>query len=84
MSSQVVGSSLASLGAFIFFYYSTWIFITVIPIQPFISSTHWLQDFFIDREWAIRIPQYLLLAGLSLLALLAAMALACTRKQKSA
>lgn len=84
MSSQLVGTGIAGLGAIIFFYYSTWIFITVTHIQPFISNTHWIQNFFIDRVWAIIIPQFLLLSGLTLITLLALLTLLCSRKAKVA
>ena len=84
MSSKTVGSGLASLGAFIFFYYSTWVFVTVISNQPFIHSEHWLNAYFLDRRWAVRIPQILLVVGVSLLLSLLVVTLLCSKKEKKA
>ncbi|OMJ74722.1 hypothetical protein SteCoe_26300 [Stentor coeruleus] len=78
MSSNTVGSGIASLGALIFFYYSTWIFII-----PFIDSSHWLHAYFLDKIWAVRIPQILLVLGLGMISSLLLIATVCSKKQKT-
>lgn len=84
MSSQNVGSGLASFGAFVFFYYSAWIFVVVIIIQPFLDRNHWVQDLFLDKIWAVRIPQILMLIGILVLISAIGITFICKRKEKVA
>ncbi|OMJ71283.1 hypothetical protein SteCoe_30544 [Stentor coeruleus] len=79
MSSKTVGNGLASLGVFIFLYYSTWIFIV-----PFADSSHWVHGYFIDKVWAVRIPQALLAVGLFGILMLVLAVTICSKKQKIA
>ncbi|ODQ81570.1 hypothetical protein BABINDRAFT_22307, partial [Babjeviella inositovora NRRL Y-12698] len=55
---SLVGLAMLGAATFVFAYYTTWTF-----ILPFVSETHFLNLFFLPREWAIRIPVFLLLVA---------------------
>jgi dolichol phosphate-mannose biosynthesis regulatory protein len=83
MSSKALGSGLASLSAFIFLYYTVWVFITVRNIQPFVNPDHWIQEFFLDRRWAVRIPQILLLLVMVTVTALSLATTCCEKRKKT-
>lgn len=63
--------------AFVFIYYTTWalllarfslhteIFVNLTSIQPFFDASSPIHDLFPPREWAIRLPAFLLVVGLT-------------------
>ena len=62
MSDKLVGSLLLLIAASVFSYYSVWIFVI-----PFLDEAHLLKQFFLDWEWAIRIPILLLVVGVTVI-----------------
>lgn len=63
--------------AFVFIYYTTWAlllvrfvicmenFVCLTSIQPFFESSSPIHDLFPPREWAVRLPAFLLVVGLT-------------------
>ncbi|KAG8954652.1 Signal recognition particle [Tulasnella sp. 424] len=54
---KVVGGGMLLVAATVFIYYTTWALIT-----PFFPDDSSIQDFFPAREWAVRIPAFILFA----------------------
>ncbi|EGN95948.1 hypothetical protein SERLA73DRAFT_59512 [Serpula lacrymans var. lacrymans S7.3] len=48
------------VAAFVFVYYTSWAI-----ILPFFDATSPVHDYFPAREWAIRLPAFILVLGLS-------------------
>ncbi|KAJ3779274.1 dolichol phosphate-mannose biosynthesis regulatory [Lentinula raphanica] len=46
--------------AFVFTYYTTWAI-----LLPLVDSSNAIHDYFPAREWAIRLPLFILVVGLS-------------------
>ncbi|KAF8077924.1 dolichol phosphate-mannose biosynthesis regulatory [Lyophyllum atratum] len=46
--------------AVVFIYYTTWAI-----LLPFFDSSSQIHDFFPPREWAVRLPAFILVLGLS-------------------
>lgn len=46
------------IAATVYIYYTTWVF-----ILPFIDNESFIQQFFLPRDYAIKIPIFLLLLG---------------------
>ncbi|KAG9049678.1 hypothetical protein FS837_009442 [Tulasnella sp. UAMH 9824] len=57
---KVVGGGMLLIAATVFIYYTTWALIT-----PFFPNDSPIQDFFPAREWAVRIPAFILVVGMS-------------------
>ncbi|OAQ70168.1 dolichol phosphate-mannose biosynthesis regulatory protein (DPM2) domain-containing protein [Pochonia chlamydosporia 170] len=58
MIDKLVGLAMLVAASVVFLYYTIWTL-----IMPFVDEYHALQDFFLPREWAIRIPVILVLLG---------------------
>jgi len=48
------------VASFVFVYYTTWAI-----LLPFFDASSPIQDFFPPREWAVRLPAFILVVGLS-------------------
>ncbi|KAF8522280.1 dolichol phosphate-mannose biosynthesis regulatory [Hysterangium stoloniferum] len=48
--------------SFIFVYYTVWAI-----LLPFFPASHYVHDLFPAREWAIRLPSFALVVGLSVI-----------------
>ncbi|KAL0946867.1 hypothetical protein HGRIS_013033 [Hohenbuehelia grisea] len=57
---KALGSALLLAAALVFTYYTTWAI-----LLPFFDPSSPIHDYFPAREWAIRIPAFLLVVGLS-------------------
>jgi len=57
---RALGAVMLLVAAFVFMYYTTWAI-----ILPFFPADHPLQSAFPAREWAVRLPAFLLCAGLA-------------------
>ncbi|CAG9972179.1 unnamed protein product [Clonostachys rosea] len=55
---RLVGLAMLVAASVIFLYYTVWTL-----LMPFVDDDHILQNFFLPRVWAIRIPVILLLVG---------------------
>ncbi|EJD52994.1 hypothetical protein AURDEDRAFT_38235, partial [Auricularia subglabra TFB-10046 SS5] len=60
LSDKALGSLMLLVASFVFIYYTTWAI--VLPLLPPENPIH---DYFLPREWAVRIPAIILLLGLS-------------------
>ncbi|KAK9435994.1 Dolichol phosphate-mannose biosynthesis regulatory protein [Metarhizium brunneum] len=58
MIDKLVGLAMLVASSVIFLYYTIWTL-----LMPFVDKDHPLQDFFLHRKWAIRIPVILILLG---------------------
>ncbi|TYJ53587.1 hypothetical protein B9479_005792 [Cryptococcus floricola] len=63
-SDKLLGGAMLLVAAFVFVYYTTWALFT-----PFLPSDSPLQSLFPAREWAIRLPLFVLLTGISVIGL---------------
>ncbi|KAJ8700119.1 Dolichol phosphate-mannose biosynthesis regulatory protein [Pleurotus ostreatus] len=59
-SDKALGGLMLLAAAFVFTYYTTWAI-----LLPFLDSDSPVHNFFPAREWAVRIPAFLLVVGLS-------------------
>ncbi|KAF9227890.1 dolichol phosphate-mannose biosynthesis regulatory [Gyrodon lividus] len=60
VSDKVLGGSMLLLAVFVFVYYTTWAI-----LLPFFDASSPIHDYFLAREWAIRLPAFILVVGLS-------------------
>ncbi|RXK37527.1 dolichyl-phosphate mannosyltransferase polypeptide 2, regulatory subunit [Tremella mesenterica] len=60
MSDKVLGGGMLLVAGFVFVYYTIWAL-----FLPFIPASSPVQDLFPSREWAVRLPLFLLLTGMS-------------------
>ncbi|CAI5760787.1 unnamed protein product [Candida verbasci] len=51
-----IGVGMIFIASFVFLYYSIWVF-----ILPFINESSFIQQFFLPRDYAIKLPLLLLL-----------------------
>ncbi len=58
---QIVGLLMLLVATAIFGYYTVWTF-----VLPFLSEDNIIQDFFLPRDYAIKIPAFLLIVGVTL------------------
>ncbi|KAM6500501.1 Dolichol phosphate-mannose biosynthesis regulatory, partial [Amanita muscaria] len=59
-SDKVLGGSMLLAASVVFTYYTFWAI-----LLPFFDSSSEIHSYFPPREWAVRIPAFLLVAGLS-------------------
>ncbi|KAF7323013.1 Dolichol phosphate-mannose biosynthesis regulatory protein [Mycena chlorophos] len=59
-SDKLLGGSMLLAAAVVFTYYTTWAM-----LLPFFDPSSEIHAFFPSREWAVRIPAFLLVVGLS-------------------
>ncbi|KAF8312016.1 dolichol phosphate-mannose biosynthesis regulatory [Clavulina sp. PMI_390] len=60
VSDKAIGSLALLIAAVVFSYYTFWAI-----ILPFFPTSHPIHDNFPPREWAVRVPAFLLVVGLS-------------------
>ncbi|CAK7894605.1 hypothetical protein CAAN1_10S05204 [[Candida] anglica] len=53
---KLVGLSMLAVATAVFTYYTTWVF-----VLPFVDESNFLQNFFLSRDYAIKLPFLLLL-----------------------
>ncbi|KIJ44068.1 hypothetical protein M422DRAFT_208310 [Sphaerobolus stellatus SS14] len=58
VSDKALGGLMLVAAAIVFGYYTTWAI-----LLPFFPASHPLHELFPAREWAVRIPAFLLLVG---------------------
>ncbi|ODN85270.1 dolichyl-phosphate mannosyltransferase polypeptide 2, regulatory subunit [Cryptococcus wingfieldii CBS 7118] len=69
-SDKLLGGAMLLVAAFVFVYYTTWaLFTKQKKKKPFLPSDSPLQSLFPAREWAIRLPLFVLLTGISVIGL---------------
>ncbi|KAJ7582679.1 dolichol phosphate-mannose biosynthesis regulatory [Mycena floridula] len=59
-SDKIVGGGMLLAAAVIFTYYTTWAL-----LLPFFDSSSQIHEFFPAREWAVRLPAFILVVGLT-------------------
>ncbi|CEL51639.1 Dolichol phosphate-mannose biosynthesis regulatory protein OS=Dictyostelium discoideum GN=dpm2-1 PE=3 SV=1 [Rhizoctonia solani AG-1 IB] len=57
---KALGAVMLLVAAFVFVYYTTWAIL--LPLFP---ADHTLQSLFPPREWAVRLPAFILCVGLT-------------------
>ncbi|WWC86937.1 uncharacterized protein L201_001817 [Kwoniella dendrophila CBS 6074] len=67
------------VAAFVFIYYTIWAL-----LLPFISNDSSIHELFPSREWAIKLPLFLLLSGITAVGLFFARVLLSEARKKSA
>ncbi|KAH8833602.1 dolichol phosphate-mannose biosynthesis regulatory [Flagelloscypha sp. PMI_526] len=60
ISDKILGGTMLGTAAFVFVYYTTWAL-----ILPFFEPSSNLYNYFPAREWAIRLPAFILVVGLT-------------------
>ncbi|KAG8969671.1 hypothetical protein FRC03_001543 [Tulasnella sp. 419] len=79
LSDKLLGSGLLLVASVVFTYYTFWTLIT-----PFLPVDHPAQEYFPSREWAIRIPAFILVLGISAVgAFMGSVLLKESRKRKA-
>ncbi|RKP39995.1 putative dolichyl-phosphate mannosyltransferase polypeptide 2, partial [Dimargaris cristalligena] len=78
LQDKAVGGFLLLLSVAVFGYYSIWTL-----IMPFVDADHPLHQFFLPREYAIRIPVVLILLGLTVVGSFLAMVMIKSEKKKA-
>jgi len=63
-SDKVLGGGMLLVAAVVFVYYTIWAL-----LLPLIDVSNSIHDFFPAREWAIRVPAFLLVIGLTAIGL---------------
>ncbi|EMG45784.1 hypothetical protein G210_4001 [Candida maltosa Xu316] len=76
---KLIGLGMLGVAAFVFTYYSTWVF-----VLPFIDEDNFLNNFFLPRDYAIKLPLLLLIiAGLGVGTFVGKVLVKNQQKQKS-
>ncbi|PBK78203.1 hypothetical protein ARMSODRAFT_873888, partial [Armillaria solidipes] len=61
-SDKALGGAMLLAAAVVFTYYTTWAI-----LLPFFDPASQIHDFFPAREWAVRLPAFILVVGLSVI-----------------
>ncbi|TFK76415.1 dolichol phosphate-mannose biosynthesis regulatory [Pluteus cervinus] len=59
-SDKALGGGLLLVASFVFTYYTTWAL-----LLPFFDASSEIHAYFPPREWAVRLPAFILVVGLS-------------------
>jgi dolichyl-phosphate mannosyltransferase polypeptide 2 regulatory subunit len=59
VTDKALGGSMLFVAAAVFIYYTTWAI-----LLPFFDISSPIHEFFPPREWAVRLPAFILVAGL--------------------
>ncbi|KAJ7343442.1 dolichol phosphate-mannose biosynthesis regulatory [Mycena albidolilacea] len=59
-SDKILGGAMLLTAAVVFTYYTTWAM-----LLPFFDSSSEIHNFFPPREWAVRLPAFILLVGVT-------------------
>jgi len=62
VSDKVLGSAMLLAASIVFVYYTIWAI-----LLPFFDATSPIHGYFPAREWAIRLPAFVLVAGLAVI-----------------
>lgn len=80
MTDKALGAIMLLVASVVFVYYTAWALVTVSTqtisltqhsqpnmslFQPFFPADHPLQELFPTREWAVRVPAFILVCGIS-------------------
>ncbi|EAL70424.1 dolichyl-phosphate mannosyltransferase 2 regulatory subunit [Dictyostelium discoideum AX4] len=76
-SDKFIGFVMVLFRIFVFGYYTTWVIIT-----PFIVSDHWIQQYFLPREYGIIIPLVLLVVGITAIGTFLGLVMIKSKKNK--
>ncbi|KAH0527880.1 hypothetical protein TsFJ059_002804 [Trichoderma semiorbis] len=79
MLDKLVGFAMLVAASVIFLYYTIWTL-----LMPFVDSDHPLQNLFLPRKWAIRIPVILLLLGSAVVGSFVGMVMIRSNQKKAA
>ncbi|KAK0483677.1 dolichol phosphate-mannose biosynthesis regulatory [Armillaria novae-zelandiae] len=63
-SDKALGGAMLLAAAVVFTYYTTWAI-----LLPFFDPSSQIHDYFPAREWAVRLPAFILVVGLSVIGL---------------
>lgn len=64
MTDKALGGAMLLAASVVFTYYTTWAI-----LLPFFDPSSPIHDFFPSREWAVRLPAFILVVGLSAIGL---------------
>ncbi|KAG5727982.1 hypothetical protein E4T56_gene19395 [Termitomyces sp. T112] len=76
-SDKAVGVAMLLAAAVVFTYYTTWAL-----LLPFFDSSSEIHVFFPPREWAVRIPAFILIVGISAIGLFVGSTIAKENRKK--
>jgi len=62
LSDKVLGGAMLLTASVVFIYYTIWAI-----LLPFFDTTSPIHDYFPAREWAIRLPAFILVVGLAMI-----------------
>lgn len=79
MLDKLVGFAMLVAASVIFLYYTIWTL-----LMPFVDVDHPLQNLFLPRKWAIRIPVILLLLGSAVVGSFVGMVMIRSNQKKAA
>ncbi|KAF9815311.1 hypothetical protein IEO21_04674 [Rhodonia placenta] len=77
VSDQVKGTAMLCTSVFLFTYYTIWAL-----LLPFFDESSPVHDMFPSREWAVRIPAFVLVTGISAIAIFIGLAIVSERKPR--
>ncbi|KAI6109010.1 hypothetical protein EV401DRAFT_395728 [Pisolithus croceorrhizus] len=96
LSDMALGGSMLLVAAFVFVYYTTWTillaslpshrtfpFFLTLCLQPFFDVSNPIHDYFPAREWAVRLPAFILVVGLSGIGFFVGFTIAKENKKKA-
>lgn len=78
LSDVALGGLMLLVAAFVFVYYTTW---TI--LLPFFDKSSPIHDYFPAREWAVRLPAFILVVGLSGIGFFVGFTIANEKKKKA-
>ncbi|KAJ6780555.1 hypothetical protein PWT90_10314 [Aphanocladium album] len=76
---KLVGLAMLVAATVVFLYYTVWTL-----LMPFVDDDHPLQNFFLPRVWAIRIPVILILLGSAVVGSFLGMVMIRSNRKKAA
>ncbi|KAF9482781.1 hypothetical protein BDN70DRAFT_852654 [Pholiota conissans] len=77
-SDKVLGGAMLLASSVIFTYYTIWAL-----LLPFFDSSNQIQAWFPAREWAVRIPAFVLVVGLSVIGAFLGLTIATENRKKA-
>jgi len=78
VSDKVLGGGMLFTALFVFVYYTTWAI-----ILPLIDPSSPVHNYFPAREWAVRLPAFLLVVGLTAIGLFVGSTIVKENKKKA-
>ncbi|TFK54851.1 hypothetical protein OE88DRAFT_1653378 [Heliocybe sulcata] len=76
-SDRALGGAMLLAASVVFTYYTCWAL-----LLPFLDTSNPVHDFFPSREWAVRIPAFLLVSGLSAIGSFIGMTMVKEKREK--